>query len=81
MVPRCSWSFSSPWNFYFLGHFFVHWERFAVIGMTAECGRNTQQMVSYRGISDRSKTHAPLPIKGHFSIVVASPHIPRSARS
>src|SRR6185312_1932022 len=30
MVPRCSWSFSSPWNSYVLGHFFVYWERFAV---------------------------------------------------
>src|SRR3954466_9414955 len=50
-----------------LGHFLLRgtltsWDISSCIGnvsrftgMTAECGRNTQQMVSYRGISDRHK--------------------------
>src|SRR6185437_8329096 len=48
-----------------LGHFLLRgtltpWDISSCIGivsrftgMTSECGRNTQQMVSYRGISDR----------------------------
>src|SRR4249919_786420 len=47
-------------------------------GMTAECGRNTQQMVSYRGISDRRKSGFMLTDQGTSRPL--GPHIPRSAQ-
>jgi len=46
--------------------------------MTAECGRNTQQMVSYRGISDRPKFGFLLTDQGTSRPL--GPRIPRSAQ-
>jgi len=46
--------------------------------MTAECGRNTQQMVSYRGISDRHRFGFMLTDQGTSRSL--DPRIPRSAR-
>src|SRR5215831_14198371 len=47
IAPHCSWSFSAPWELSILTPF-VCWAGFAVIEMASECGRNAQQIVSYR---------------------------------